>query len=207
MAGHRRLGRGRKPPPRSSWSSPQALDAETFKPRRSRAYQERFFPGSTFKVVTATAGLVSGKVTPDNPSYPVQTGYTPPLTNRPIRNFDGDSCGGTLFTILRVSCNSAFAQMGVDVGAEAMIDAAEGFGFNQDVPIDLTSPARSAFPGADHFERNTPALAQSATRRSPRWPRVVRGGSLPIPDTSHGARRALEARIASTTNYYSPNKC
>ena len=140
----------------------EALDAQPDKPRLARTYQERFFPGSTFKVVTATAGLASGKVTPDSPSYPTQGSYTPPLTNRPIRNFDGDSCGGTLFTILRVSCNSAFAQMGVEVGAEDMVEAAEGYGFNDAVPIDLTAPARSAFPGVDHFERNDPALAQSA---------------------------------------------
>jgi penicillin-binding protein A len=121
----------------------QALDADAEKPRLSRAYQERFFPGSTFKVVTATAGLTSGEVTVDQPSYPTATGYTPPRTDRPIRNFDGDSCGGTLFAIMRVSCNSAFAQMGVDVGAEAMIDAAEAYGFNQEVPVDLTDPTRS----------------------------------------------------------------
>ncbi|HJR25821.1 MAG TPA: penicillin-binding protein 2 [Acidimicrobiales bacterium] len=138
----------------------QALDAQPDKPRLARTYQERFFPGSTFKVVTATAGLVSGKVTPDDPTYPTQTSYTPPLTNRPIRNFDGDSCGGALFTILRVSCNTAFAQMGVEVGAEPMVDAAEAYGFNADVPIDLTAPTRSVFP--TDFERNLPALAQSA---------------------------------------------
>jgi penicillin-binding protein A len=138
----------------------QALDADAEKPRLSRAYQERFFPGSTFKVVTATAGLTSGEVTVDQPSYPTATGYTPPRTDRPIRNFDGDSCGGTLFAIMRVSCNSAFAQMGVDVGAEAMIDAAEAYGFNQEVPVDLTDPTRSVFP--TDFERNEPALAQSS---------------------------------------------
>src|SRR5690606_30650652 len=120
----------------------------------------RFFPGSTFKVVTATAGLSSGTVTPDEPSYPRTNGYTPPLTDRPIRNFDGATCGGTLFEILRVSCNSSFAQMGVDIGADDMIATAERFGFNQPVPIDLTAPARSNFP--TDFERNAPALAQSA---------------------------------------------
>ena len=138
----------------------QALDAQEDKPRLARTYQERFFPGSTFKVVTATAGLVSGKVTPDSPSYPVRTSYLPPTTDRPIRNFDGDSCGGALFTILRVSCNAAFAQMGVDVGAEDMIDTAEAYGFNDSVPIDLTAPTQSVFP--TDFERNLPALAQSA---------------------------------------------
>jgi peptidoglycan glycosyltransferase len=140
----------------------KALDAQPDKPRLARTYQERYFPGSTFKVVTATAGLVSGAVTPDDPTYPSSNGYTPPLTNRPIRNFDGSTCGGKLFEVLRISCNSAFAQMGVEVGPQSMVATAEAFGFNQDVPIDLTGPARSNFPPEDHFTRNTPALAQSA---------------------------------------------
>jgi len=136
------------------------LDGSPDKPRLSRAYQDRFFPGSTFKVVTAAAGLTSGEVTVDSPRYPVTTEYTPPRTTRPLRNFGGSSCGGTLFPILRVSCNTAFAQMGVDTGADEMIARSEAFGFNQDVPIDLTAPARSNFP--TDFERNEPALAQSA---------------------------------------------
>lgn len=137
-----------------------ALDADPDKPRLARTYQDRFFPGSTFKVVTAAAGLVSGTVTIDEPSYPRSDGYTPPLTDRPIRNFDGATCGGTLVDVLRVSCNSAFAQMGVDTGPDDMVRTAERFGFNREVPIDLTAPARSNFPL--DFVRNTPALAQSA---------------------------------------------
>ena len=35
-----------------------------------------------------------------------------------IRNFGGATCGGNLFEVLRVSCNVAFAQMGVDIGAD-----------------------------------------------------------------------------------------
>jgi peptidoglycan glycosyltransferase len=136
------------------------LDASPDKPRLSRAYQDRFFPGSTFKVVTATAGLTSGAVTVDNPTYPVANQYLAPGTTRPLRNFGGSSCGGTLFEVLRVSCNTAFAQMGVETGPEAMVATAERFGFNRDVPIDLTAPARSNFP--TDFERNLPALAQSA---------------------------------------------
>lgn len=138
----------------------EALDADPEKPRLSRAYQDIFFPGSTFKVVTAAAGLTSGAVTVDQPSYPSSSGYTAPGTTRPLRNFGGDTCGGALFAILRVSCNTAFAQMGVDTGAEAMIETAEAFGFNQEVPIDLTRPATSRFP--TDFERNLPKLAQAS---------------------------------------------
>jgi peptidoglycan glycosyltransferase len=136
------------------------LDADENKPRLARAYQERYFPGSTFKVVTATAGISKGDVKADSPSYPSSSSYTAPGTTRPLRNFGGDTCGGSLLTILRQSCNTAFAQMGVETGPEAMVRTAEAYGFNQDVPIDLTRPARSSFP--TDFERNLPALAQSA---------------------------------------------
>lgn len=138
----------------------QVLDADPNKPRLARSYQDRYFPGSTFKVVTATAGILYGGVTADEPVYPQSNAYTPPGTTRPIRNFGGSTCGGALFEILRVSCNTAFAQMGVDTGAEPMITASEDFGFNKEVPIDLTAPARSTFP--TDFENNTPALAQSS---------------------------------------------
>jgi peptidoglycan glycosyltransferase len=140
----------------------RAMDADPEKPRLARSYQDRFFPGSTFKVVTSTAALTSGTVTVDEPKFPVATSYTPPGTNRPIRNFDGESCGGDLRAALRVSCNSVFAEMGVKTGADAMVQTAERFGFNHEVPIDLTNPAESRFPEADHFVRNTPALAQSS---------------------------------------------
>src|SRR5690606_8089813 len=104
------------------------LDASSDKPRLFRAYQDRFFPGSTFKVVTAAAGVTSGTVTRDEPVYPSSNGYVAPGTTRPLRNFGGGTCGGALFDILRISCNTAFAEMGVQTGPEAMIATAEGFG-------------------------------------------------------------------------------
>lgn len=150
------------------------LDASPEKPLLARSYQERFFPGSTFKVVTATAGLTSGTVTETEPTYPVVRSYTPPLTNRPINNFDRSECGGTLFTILQKSCNSSFAQMAAEqLGPEPMIDAAEAAGFNDTPPIDLTRPAESVYPtdfgdvvsepeGKAPVVEDTPALSQTA---------------------------------------------
>ena len=92
----------------------------------------------------------------------MSTSYTPPLTTRPIQNFGGSACGGDLFNILRVSCNTAFAQMGVDLGPEVMVGEAEAYGFNATPPLDLPVPAPSAFPPVAFFDRNTPALAQAA---------------------------------------------
>lgn len=138
-----------------------ALDQAEDKPRLSRAFQyaDQYFPGSTFKIVTSTAGLTSGTVTVDT-QYPVRPSYTAPDTDKPIRNFDGDTCGGKLFEALRVSCNAVFAEMGVQVGAAGMIRTAEGFGFNDQIPIDLPGAQASQFP--KDFTRNQAGLAQAA---------------------------------------------
>ncbi len=135
------------------------FQADERDPLLAKTYRERFFPGSTFKIVTAAAGLTSGEVTEQDPSYPVTAEYTPPQTTRPLRNFGGSTCGGTLLEILRVSCNTAFAQMAVDLGADTMIETAESFGFNAAPPIDLPNEAQSVFP--TDFDQNLPALAQS----------------------------------------------
>lgn len=129
------------------------------KPLLAKAYRERYFPGSTFKVVTAAAGLESGEVTRDQPVYPTTNEYVPPQTSRPLRNFGGSTCGGDLFDILRVSCNTAFAEMAIELGADQMIDTAESFGFNSQPPIDLPAAATSNYP--TDFDQNLPALAQT----------------------------------------------
>ncbi len=137
----------RRSTPRRRTSPGARTTRDDGKPLRAHQYQERYFPGSTFKVVTGSTGLQTGTVTVDTPSYPVATSYTPPQTNKSISNFGGESCGGTLFNILRVSCNSAFAQMGTEtIGPDKMIAGAQAFGFNSKPPIDLPDPAASFFP-------------------------------------------------------------
>ncbi|MEL7210262.1 MAG: penicillin-binding transpeptidase domain-containing protein, partial [Actinomycetota bacterium] len=67
-------------------------------PLSPAAYRERFFPGSTFKVVTGATGVQAGVVTATEPVYPDETSYTPPQTTVPLQNFGGSVCGGDLFT-------------------------------------------------------------------------------------------------------------
>jgi len=143
---------------RTSWD---ALDVAPGKPLLAHQYQERYFPGSTFKVVTAGNGLAQGTVTLAEPRYPLESSWTPPLTNLSISNFGGSSCGGDLIAIMRVSCNTAFARMGVEtIGPAGMIEGSEAWGFNDAPPIDLPDAATSVFP--TDFERNLPRLAQSS---------------------------------------------
>jgi penicillin-binding protein A len=123
------------------------LDLDPAKPLLTRAYRDNFFPGSTFKVVTSAAGLQSGAVTRESPVFAAATNYVAPLTNTPLRNFGGETCGGTLFEILRDSCNSAYARMGAEyIGPDALIARASAFGFNDTPPIDLPDPIGSNFP-------------------------------------------------------------
>jgi peptidoglycan glycosyltransferase len=125
----------------------QALLADPDQPLLARTYRERFFPGSTFKVVTAAIGVESGRVTPSQPVYPTSSGYVPPASSTPLQNFGGGSCGGALVQILRVSCNTAFAQMGAEtLGPELMVDGAADWGFNSRLPVDLPGAVASAFP-------------------------------------------------------------
>ena len=156
------------PNPLSSHDPEQARAAFQFldptsgqSPLRASSYQNTFFPGSTFKVVTGSVGVQSGRVTPEQPVYPSVSTYTPPQTTRPLSNFAGEVCGGTLFTILAQSCNTSFAQMGVEtLGPDVMVDGAASFGFNQVPPIDLPGAVESRFPV--DFADNLPALAQAS---------------------------------------------
>lgn len=137
------------------------LNAAPNKPLQARTYQETFAPGSTYKVVTAATAIernpeVAARV------YPPLKVLDLPQTSATLPNFGGGTCGGGIADLLRVSCNTGFAQMGLDLGAQAMNEEAGDFGFNERPPIDLPAAARSVFPSADEFKRDLPGLAKSA---------------------------------------------
>ena len=140
-----------------SWN---ALNADPTKPLLARTYRERYAPGSTFKVVTAAAALEKQPDLATRP-YPVLRELDLPQTNRNLRNFGGGSCGGTLPDLLKVSCNTGFGQMGLDLGPDKLGEQARAFGFGDRPPLDLPAVARSVFSDAD-FAKSKPALAQSA---------------------------------------------
>ncbi len=145
-------------------------------PLRASAFRDIFFPGSTFKIVTAAAALETGAATLASPVFAVTNDYTPPLTSRPIANFGNSACGGDLEEMIRVSCNTGFARLGAElIGPSGMIDEAQAFGFNVVPPFDVPGAVASVFPTdygdeirspsveipAGVFE-NTPFLAQAS---------------------------------------------
>lgn len=141
-----------------------ALEPDTLtSPLIPAAYRRSFFPGSTFKVVTASAGVEQGVVSDTDPNYPVASSFDIDFTDNELSNFGGSSCGGPLPAILAASCNSAFAEMGaVTIGESGMVAGAESFGFNQRPPFDLPAAATSTFPTIFPDDQGNGPLARAS---------------------------------------------
>ncbi|HEX2129131.1 MAG TPA: penicillin-binding transpeptidase domain-containing protein [Solirubrobacterales bacterium] len=84
-------------------------------------------PGSTFKVITATAALDAGVVKPSD-EFPVEISNSD--IGREIANSHDAPCGGTFVQSFAKSCNTVFAPLGVEVGAQKLVESAELYGFN-----------------------------------------------------------------------------
>ncbi len=109
--------------------------AEVKAPLVNRATFARYPPGSTFKVVTAAAGLESGVITPETtinaPGVIEDEGHE--LAN----DYNQDWGSISLDTALTNSVNTWFAQLGQKVGQDKLFKTMEKFGFNSTPPIDL----------------------------------------------------------------------
>jgi peptidoglycan glycosyltransferase len=105
----------------------------------NRAVAGRYQPGSTFKVVTATAALNSGKFTPNStfsdPGYCEEYGQKV----RNAGNPEAPEAFGnvTLFQGLEHSINSVFCNVGKAIGAGLILDYAKRFGFYKTPPLEL----------------------------------------------------------------------
>jgi penicillin-binding protein A len=110
------------------------LNRDPNQPLLNRTTQELYPPGSTFKVVTATAALDSGKVKPDT----VIDGSSPKeISGVPLENAGGESFGPISFTdALTNSVNTVFAQVGERVGRETLVEYMKRYGFYDDPQLD-----------------------------------------------------------------------
>jgi cell division protein FtsI/penicillin-binding protein 2 len=119
-------------------------------------------PGSTFKIVTATAALETGKVKPSD-EFPVETAAT--IDGVELENANGESCGGDFANSFAHSCNSVFAPLGVEVGAKELVAVAERYGWNEEpgIPGALPSTIPSAAEIVSPLELGSTAIGQFRT--------------------------------------------
>ena len=93
-----------------------------------QAYSVLQPPGSTMKIITATAGLETGKVSMEDEFPYVTSGIA---DGREIKNSHDQVCGGVFEEAFANSCNSVFAPLAMDIGEETLTSTAESFGFNR----------------------------------------------------------------------------
>ena len=152
------------------------LSEDPSHPLLSNANDQLFPPGSTFKIITASAALENGadpQTAYDNPAE-----LDLPLSSGTLKNFGGVHCAGgasqiTLALAFQTSCNVTFGEIGLELGPEELQAQAEAYGFCRTDPPDqsdcleptipFTIPFQTGrFPVPSYFEGNDPLVAISA---------------------------------------------
>ena len=161
----------------------QAIQEDPDKPALNRAIAQTLPPGSVFKIVTAAAALESGRYEPDS-EIPGPAAYDLPQSTVDLPNQSGEPCGSgpdeltTLTNALRVSCNTAFAYLGNDLGDDALREQAERFGYNSEPLADEDlNAATSIFPAElDAPQTALAAIGQFDVRATPLQIAMVSAG-------------------------------
>lgn len=117
----------------------QAIQMDKDAPLFNRAIQREvgggYPPGSSFKIITTAAALEEGVFEPS--STFLDTGEYKVLGTT-VKNYGGKVFGEvTLRRALEMSINTVFAQVGLKLGAQKLVDYAERFGLNEKIPFDL----------------------------------------------------------------------
>jgi len=126
------------------------LNTDRLKPLQNRATQGRYSPGSTFKVVVATAALEEGIITPD---FKVTCHGGATFFNRFFEcHLKAGHGTMDLRHAIEQSCNTYFYTVGNMVGIEKLHKWADALGLNGKTGIDLPNEAESVVPN-DEWKR------------------------------------------------------
>jgi peptidoglycan glycosyltransferase len=131
----------------------EALRQDDADPLLPRATLGRYVPGSVFKIVTAIAGLDSGRVAPDTTFEEQPAAEKDGLLVNGFRIRDGHhpSTGSEALDLVgatEVSCNIWYALAGLQTGGDRLVNEAAELGFGSSIPFDLPT-AVSRVTGGD----------------------------------------------------------
>jgi beta-lactamase class D len=157
----------------------------------------RYPPGSTFKVVTASAALQAGAVTADTP---LACPGTVDIQGRVVPNNDQFDLGTVpLHTAFAQSCNTTFAQLAAGLPAQALPDAAKQLGLGVDfVLAGATTVTGSVAADAETVARAEAGFGQGTVVASPFGMALVAAavahGSMPTPLLIRGSTTTADAK-------------
>ncbi|MGA5817068.1 peptidoglycan D,D-transpeptidase FtsI family protein [Kitasatospora sp. NPDC094028] len=184
----------------------KALNADPNKPMDNRALKYTYPPGSTFKLVTATAAFENGVFQNVDDATETPDPYVLPGTQTQLKNESPDEkCeNATLKRAMDQSCNTVYAKIGADLGKDKMRAQAEKFGFNSTVDTPVRAE-KSIFPssaGADGTAMDS--IGQHDTRATPLQMAMVaaaiaNNGSLMQPYLVDSERSASLTTISKHT--------
>ena len=148
-------------------------------PLLNRALQGTFAPGSTFKMITAIAGLEEGIITPTTEikDEGIYKYYSSPQPRCWIYNTNGGNHGSiNVSEAIEVSCNYFFYEVGRLVGIDTLVDYATRFGLGQKTGLELeeyagvmASPEYTQSRGGTWYEGSvlSVAIGQESTQVTP----------------------------------------
>ncbi|MFT3873593.1 MAG: penicillin-binding protein 2 [Nocardioides sp.] len=155
------------------------LLADPGQPLLNRAIQTRLPPGSTFKIVTASAALEDGLYDDADSMVPGGPVYQLPQSTKKIDN-GGRDCGTDKITMTQAianSCNTSFLAIADELGHEKLQEQAEKFGFNRDYFDDLRPTAQSVYPKkADEPQTAMTGIGQFDVQATPLQMAMVAAG-------------------------------
>ncbi|MGH2922955.1 MAG: peptidoglycan D,D-transpeptidase FtsI family protein [Solirubrobacterales bacterium] len=123
------------------------LNQDPDAPLFNRATQAGYPPGSTMKVVAATAALESGR----GPETTLSGENGKVISGVPLQNSGGAEFGEIdMTTALTNSVNTWWAEMGENLGTDTMFKYMDRFGFNREPPLDY--PSDQLVPSGEFFE-------------------------------------------------------
>ncbi|OBG58617.1 D,D-transpeptidase PbpA [Mycobacterium sp. E3339] len=131
----------------------QRLRDDPDNPLTNRAISETYPPGSTFKVITTAAALQAGAT--DAEQLTAAASIPLPDSTATLENYGGQPCGSeptvTLKQAFALSCNTAFVQLGMHTGSDALRSTAQSFGLDTTpsvIPLQVAESTVGIIPDA-----------------------------------------------------------
>jgi hypothetical protein len=131
----------------------------------SSPFSGLYAPGSTFKIVTATAALESGTASPDSS---LACPLTARIGTRTISNEGFDLGTTTMHRAFARSCNTTFGQLAADLHPSQLVTAATQYGLNADFDIPgLATQTGKVVPATSSDELVEDGIGQGTVQVSP----------------------------------------